>query len=742
MPTQLREVLARLLIVALLPVADTFAQNEEAPRDANDAARGEDTLELNLPEEVELRVLLQLVSEELRVRILYDDRVGSQRVSLRSPERIERTSLLSILESALRMKGLAAIEDETRGWLRIVEAKDLTRVAAPPSEELPEGSASLPVSRVFRLRYADPAKVQETVRQFLSDPGGHLIALPQGRSLIVTDFRSSLERVSEVISLLDSSPRDVEVEYLSPQHISATGAEKDLTSLLQAKRKAEGTNIPVVEILALERTGQIAVLGTREEIEEVRALAKSIDVSSGEKTVVYRFSSALPSRVDELARKLLSEDDERRYEAAVDDESGVLAVTAPERIHERIEALREDFDRELVRSAPVVRYYKLEAASAAEVLATIREIKGAIGSVSSLAPASSTLSPRRQERTRASRPSALSTQAGSARRSENGERRTTAPRSESAETEDARIVSDPGTNTLIVVGPEEVQESYRELIERLDKRRPQVLIELILVTIDSSGSFSLGVEISGSREGDRHRVLSFSSFGLSEVDEETGRLQLIPGLGFNGAVLSSDVADAVVRALSTEGDAHVIAAPRILVADHATGTLNSVQDAPFVSVNASDTVATTSFGGFENAGTSISVTPHISEGDHLRLEFQLTLSTFTGEGGDSVPPPRQRNEVESEVTIPDGHTIVVGGLSRADESRSITKIPLLGDIPLLRYLFSNRSSNRSRSTLFAFIRPVILRDDEFRDLKYLSERDLAEAGIEGDYPLSSPMLFR
>ena len=176
--------------------------------------------------------------------------------------------------------------------------------------------------------------------------------------------------------------------------------------------------------------------------------------------------------------------------------------------------------------------------------------------------------------------------------------------------------------------------------------------------------------------------------------------------------------------------------------DNATGSLNSVQDAPFTSVNASTTVATTSFGGFENAGTTISVTPHISEGEHLNLEYSLTLSTFTGQSGEGIPPPRQRNEIESEVSVPDGHTIVIGGLSRSDDSETTSKLPLLGDIPFLGYLFSSRTRARSTSTLFAFLRPVILRDDLFADLEYLSERDLRDAGLAPWYPASEPILVR
>ncbi|MCC7409235.1 MAG: type II and III secretion system protein, partial [Phycisphaeraceae bacterium] len=159
------------------------------------------------------------------------------------------------------------------------------------------------------------------------------------------------------------------------------------------------------------------------------------------------------------------------------------------------------------------------------------------------------------------------------------------------------------------------------------------------------------------------------------------------------------------------------------------------------SVNASNNVATTSFAGYATAGTTITLTPHISEGDHLQLAYAIELSAFSGEGGAGIPPPRQTNAIESEVTVPDGHTIVVGGLNRKDFSETIQKFPLLGDIPLVKYLFSNRSKNQSENTLFVFLRPVILRGDSFEGLKFLSRQDREAAGLAEDLPTSEPLLI-
>jgi type II secretory pathway component GspD/PulD (secretin) len=125
------------------------------------------------------------------------------------------------------------------------------------------------------------------------------------------------------------------------------------------------------------------------------------------------------------------------------------------------------------------------------------------------------------------------------------------------------------------------------------------------------------------------------------------------------------------------------------------------------------------------------------------LEYVVSLSSFTGAAANSnVPPPSQENRVESQVTIPDGSTIVVGGLNTSNASKAIDKVPLLGDIPGLGALFSRQRDSNSNSTLFVFIRPVILRDDQFADLKYLSIDEVRRANLPGDHPVSEPALMR
>ncbi len=305
----------------------------------------------------------------------------------------------------------------------------------------------------------------------------------------------------------------------------------------------------------------------------------------------------------------------------------------------------------------------------------------------------------------------------------------------------AQVTADLGSNTLIIIAEPEAQQAYQQLIEFLDKRRPQVMIEARIIIIDTTDDYTLGVEISGGDRTGAQKLFAFSSYGLSTVTPATGALAITPGQGFNATLVDPDTADVVVRALSTHKRARVLSAPKILVDDNAEGTLESVNEVPYTSVNASQTVATTSFAGFAKAGTSINVTPTISEGKHVNLDYVVTLNSFTGAGSTGVPPPRQTNEIKSRVTVPDGYTIVVGGLTQKNLSTTVNGIPYLERIPVLKQLSSMTTNSNRDNTLFVFLRPIILEEDRFRDLKFLTKRAAMVVDDGHNFPASSPLLM-
>jgi len=277
----------------------------------------------------------------------------------------------------------------------------------------------------------------------------------------------------------------------------------------------------------------------------------------------------------------------------------------------------------------------------------------------------------------------------------------------------------------------------------IDVRQPQVLVEAMVVTLTDNQTRSLGIEMQKRGVHDDIQYQLSSLFGLGSPDPTFGSLLPAAGTGFGGVVLDPGNFSAIVRALETVNEGRSLAMPKMLVDNNQAASLDSVLQTPYSSTNASNTVATTSFGGTLDAGTQIEVTPQIASGGQLLLDYSISLSSFTGVPSDpSLPPPRQQNKLKSVATVPDGYTVVVGGLELTTDSNMRSSVPILGDLPLIGALFSSQSKSENRARFFVFLRCNVMRATGFEDLKYATQKDLAVAAVDDGQPKLKPRIMR
>jgi general secretion pathway protein D len=312
-----------------------------------------------------------------------------------------------------------------------------------------------------------------------------------------------------------------------------------------------------------------------------------------------------------------------------------------------------------------------------------------------------------------------------------------------ADVPDVVITPDPSTNRIIAVGEPRMLDEVEQLLERLDVRQPQVMLEVTIVGLTEGLSHDLGVELERISI-DGSTVLRLSSlFGLGDTDASSDTLPSDRGIGFTGSLLNPMDYSILIRALETISEGRTLSRPRVLVGNNQQATFDSVLQEPFASVNASDTVATTSFGGTQDAGTSISIRPQIAEADHIVLEYSVRLSSFVGESANAaLPPPRQQNSVQSSVMIPDGHAVVVGGIELTSTGDAESRIPVVGDVPLIGELFKSRSKSNSRSRFYVFIRADVMRRHGFDGLRAISAEAMQEAGVDDGWPTVEPEIMR
>ena len=759
----------------------------------------EPLVELNLTGTVSLPRLVEAVSKQMDERFLYSADLANRQVTIYTPAKLPKSALPALLGSLLKGENLAVVDSDVAGWKRIVDFADMVpyATAGDSTEVLAKDGPAAPVTQVIPIKNANITNMAQSLRPFLSK-GANFLVLPENRLIIVTDYAQNVKTIVELLKLIDAPVGQATIDFYEAKHRTPGSLIQQTEALIL--KSVDNKSPKNVKLFNDSSDRRVVVAGESSEVARVLQLLKQLDTGMGFQTRVYRLRNIAADRVQKLVLGLVSPDDgENAIETTLDPDGNMLIVRAAPEIQQQVEVLIRELDQPVDSNESPIQFYKLKNAKAVEVLYSLLALQQAAGSgqVSQASGFDTTIASEGNGFTGLAPAFGMSGNRQSAfggafpvYRGQTGGRDvrmpfndgntdnfpTTALQNENAALRPliggggmefssvetvgfgggqvatlpggARVSADVATNSLIVYAPSNVQGLYAKLIRSLDQRRPQVMIEAEIVAVNTSGNFSLGVEVSmGDRTGET-KLFKFNSFGLSEVDASTGMLTPKGFAGFNGVLLDPEVADVIVSALSSHNRGRVLASPKILVNDNQTGTLESVESFPFNSVNVINTVGSQSLGGNQQAGTIITVTPHINEDDHLQLEFDVEFSSFEGEqistGGDNpglLPPQRKIDRVGSVVTIPDGKTVVVGGLKRGSASESFSGVPWIEKIPVLRELTSKTSSEDKCTSFFLFIRPKILRDSQFRDLQYLSDNDIREMEIPANDPVSRPMLI-
>ncbi len=292
------------------------------------------------------------------------------------------------------------------------------------------------------------------------------------------------------------------------------------------------------------------------------------------------------------------------------------------------------------------------------------------------------------------------------------------------------VVPDAATNSLLIAASRRRYEEVLELIHRLDQRQDQVLIETALIELSGRDNLDLGVELGvADVPGSGTGSFGVSSFGLSTFQDTDGdgipdiRVPAL-GNGITAGIIDADdfSLPVLVRALRDRQDTNVLNVPSILVNNNGSATIKTLDEQPTTQVTATGVGGQTqeNFQNYQEAGITMQISPSISASGYLRLSVQLQVSSFTGTFSGPIPPPRITREITTSVSVPNGDTMVIGGIIVDNKSEQRTSIPWLGDVPVLGALFRRDVDNENRTTLYFFVTPHILKDKNFADLAEIS----------------------
>jgi len=317
------------------------------------------------------------------------------------------------------------------------------------------------------------------------------------------------------------------------------------------------------------------------------------------------------------------------------------------------------------------------------------------------------------------------TQAEAGAAQQQGQPRTTASQ------DGAVIWADPGTNALVITAPTEVMRRLRMVIDKLDIRRAQVLVEAIVAEVSYNRAAELGMTwaLDGSQDNNIIGVTKLGSGGIADLagaalSGESGVAQALgalpQGILLGGGRLNSDSGTnwgVVLRALLSDSDTNVLSTPSIVTMDNEEAEIQVGQEVPFLTGQFTNTGASQgSVNPFQtierkDVGLTLTVTPQINEGDAVVMSIALETSNLSRSGaGGAVDLITNQRKITQRVLIEDGEILVLGGLVSDNLTQSEQKVPILGSIPILGALFRSQSADTEKRTLMVFLRPVILRD--------------------------------
>jgi general secretion pathway protein D len=302
---------------------------------------------------------------------------------------------------------------------------------------------------------------------------------------------------------------------------------------------------------------------------------------------------------------------------------------------------------------------------------------------------------------------------------------------QAAAEKNALVWADPQNNALIITAPPKVMRTILDIVNALDRRRPEVLVQAIIAELDISKTEDLGVNWAAFSKNDKVPLGGYVQpvGGTSIVDlvaaGEAGASglsdSLLAGTTIGVGTLSAggESFAAMVRALQDDTTTNIMATPSAVTLDNQAATLKDVEEVPFVTGQYS-TPTTTTTGSVtpfqtvqqEEVGIILKVTPTISaEGNAVMLKISVESSSLVGTTTTSLEEPETaKRSIDTNVLIENGGVVVLGGLIQNQQNRDNNGVPLLADIPLLGNLFKARNDSATRNDLMIFIKPSILRD--------------------------------
>jgi general secretion pathway protein D len=705
--------LALLLFVALgwgasLPAEETPPAAAPAPA----KPREKQLITMDF-QDVEIGVLVKFISEITGRNFILDEKVRGK-VTVISPTKITIDEAYRVFQSILEVKGFTTVP--AGPVTKIVPIRQAKEAGAPR-----EGVGDQYITQLVPLSFVDASSLVPVLQPMVSKDG-LISAFDPTNTLILIDTASNIDRLLGVISELDIEVPSRGIEFIKLENAYADDVAKTLQDVLEAS----------AETAAAPAAGQ-------------------------------------PQRAPQPQRREGGAPGRKEPFRVIPDArtNSLIVIAGPPQMR-TIKNLVRELDRKL-EGVSKINVHRLKYANAAEMVEVLSQLigggAGAPGGLGTLGTTGRTPSARRTTRQSLSQQrslrgqlgrSALGQQLGAALGQAGGAAPTgtTAPGAVSAAggggefVGEVRITADPYTNSLIVSAAPQDYDVLRRVIEEIDIPRRQVLVEAIILEVSLDKSRKMGFELQGGIPlTDGVGIGRLNLENLNNLSSNPASLQgLVLAAASNQTVSIPDgrggrievpAQVALFTALQSDTDVNILSAPTILTSDNQEAEILVGQNIPFIASRATDTTnLANTFATVErqDVGITLRLTPQISEGDVVRLDIYEEVSAVVPNppvDPNLAGPTTTVRSASTTVVARNGQTVVLGGLISDNTAASESKIPFVGDIPVLGHLFKRETNARNKINLLIFLTPRIVYNEA--DLTRVSHerRDHFEESIAG-----------
>jgi general secretion pathway protein D len=637
-------------------------------------------IKVTLKPDSELHDLVAWISGMTCKRFIITGTIRAPKVTIVSPTPITPNEAYRAFLSALNAMGLT-VQPSGR-YLKIIEiSKGATTsvMTCGPGRKCPRDERV--VTQVIRLKHVEPDDVATVLRNLTK---GNIITYGATNLLIITDTGANIRRLRKIIRNLDVEAQAEKIWIVRIKHAEA---EEVATKLLEVFPTADGAKKGSNKRRAPRRS-------SRRRRRAVSKASKLVSVKGGGSTL--------------SVSKIIA-----------DERTNMLIIVADERSYLRVRALIRKLDIQVPGGEEKIHIVALSNADAQELAGTLAGLTGGGGGRSRTARRGRNKRGSRNKRSRRSsrgRSGAVSLFKG-----------------------EVQITEDQPTNSLIIVASMKDYLALLKVIKKLDQPRRQVFIEATILEVALSKQRELGMAFHGGvpiGSGDNQSLLLVGNNATKSIFLDPASLMGL-AVGLRGPELANaeqllgipgisfPTFGAFFQALQTNNDVNIVSSPHILTTDNEEAEISVGENVPFqASISGMPNLAGMAGAAGATAGLAsglmqsiqrqdvaltLKITPHINEGDYVRLEIDQEINEVKSIDP-IVGPTTTKRKIKTVVVVKDQQTVVIGGLITEKVRENVQKVPLLGDIPILGYLFKNTVRTVEKTNLLIFLTPYVIRD--------------------------------